>query len=440
LLLKILRDYDILSSRGEKMINIAVIGLGNRGNNYMTIVKHFCKDEAKIVALCDKFAERLEECRVKFEVPGENCFMDENEFFKTKLADAIFICTQDRDHYGHAVKAIELGYDIMCEKPLSPSVSECEDLIKRCEKKGVRMLVCHVLRYSKYYSKLKELIDSGVIGEVVAIDHTENIGYYHFAHSYVRGNWRQSETTSPMIMAKTCHDFDIIHWLMDGGCERVSSFGSLKHFKPENAPEGAAKRCLDGCKAKKTCPFDCERLYITDPIWRATFLRLSGRIITGKAGSKKADKYKALKENNYGRCVYFSDNNVADHQMVNMDFSNGRTASLTVSAFSKRNYRHTHIMGTLGEIRGEDYTGNIIVRQYYGKKMKIATKLLPYQGHIGGDYGLVKDFVAMMNNKPTKQKDLTVVGVTIHSHKMALAAEHSRLNNGALIELEGFKN
>jgi len=422
------------------MITIAVIGLGNRGNNYMNIVKHFCKEDAKIVALCDKFEERLNECKVNFDIPEDKCFVSEDEFFKEKHADAIFICTQDRDHYGHAVKAIELGYHIMCEKPLSPSIPECEDLIDRCNKKGVKMLVCHVLRYSKYYSKMKEIIDSGVIGEVVSIDHTENIGYFHFAHSYVRGNWRNSETTTPMVMAKTCHDFDIIHWLMNGGCERVSSFGSLKHFNEANAPEGSALRCLDGCKVQGKCPFDAERLYITTPLTKATFLRFMGRTITGKAKATKEDKYKALKEGNYGRCVYHSDNNVADHQMVNMDFTNGRTASLTVSAFSKKNYRHTHIMGTLGEIRGEDYKGIITVSQYLGKKTKYKTKLIPYQGHIGGDYGLVKDFVAMMNGKPTKQKDLTVVDVTIHSHKMAMAADYSRLHNGEVVELKGFKN
>ncbi len=423
------------------MITIAVIGLGNRGNNYMTIVKHFCKDEAKIVALCDKFKERLNECKVKFDVPEDKCFDNEEEFFKAgKLADAIFICTQDRDHYGHAVKAIELGYDIMCEKPLSPSVKECEDLIEKSKAKGVRMLVCHVLRYSKYYSKMKEIIDSGMIGEVVSIDHTENIGYFHFAHSYVRGNWRDSMSTSPMVMAKTCHDFDIIHWMMDGGCERVSSFGSLKHFNKDNAPEGSADRCLNNCKVQKKCPFDAERLYITDPLYKATFLKFAGRIITGKANSTKGEKYAALKKNDYGRCVYRSDNNVADHQQVNMEFTRGRTASLTVTAFSKRNYRHTHVMGTLGEIRGEDYSGNLVVRQFHGKKKTYSTKLISYGGHIGGDYGLVKDFVAMMNNKPTRQKDLTVVDVTLHSHKMALAAEYSRLHKGQVVELEGFKN
>ena len=242
-----------------------------------------------------------------------------------------------------------------------------------------------------------------------------------------------------MIMAKTCHDFDLIHWFMDGGCERISSFGSLKHFKAENAPAGSTARCLDGCAYKAKCPFDAERLYITTPLRKATFLRFLGRTITGKDRPSKAEKYQALREGIYGRCVYRSDNNVVDHQMVNMDFTGGRTASLTVTAFSKLCYRHTHIMGTLGEIRGNDEDGILHVREFFGKSRKIHTKFLPLPGHLGGDIGIVKDFVALMNGAPTKQRDLTLVDVTVFSHKMAMAAEYSRLHNGEKVELEGFK-
>lgn len=422
------------------MIKIAVIGLGNRGSGYMNIVKLFCKKDAQIVALCDIFEKRLEECRIKYNIPADMCFTNEDDFFsKGKLADAIFICTQDRDHYNHALKAIELGYDIMCEKPLSPSIKECIDLVEKAEAKGVKMLVCHVLRYSKYYSKIKEIIDSGVIGEVVSLDHTENIGYFHFAHSYVRGNWRDSNTTTPMIMAKTCHDLDLIHWFMDGGCISVSAFGSLNHFRKEKAPEGAADRCLNGCKVKDSCPYDAERLYITAPLRKATFLRFMGRTITGKQNATQDDKYKALKEGDYGRCVYHSDNNVCDNYTVNMSFDNNRTASLTVTAFSKKMYRHSHIMGTLGELRGRDNNGVLELSIYNGKSRRIRTKYVPLPGHLSGDIGLVRDFVDMLNNKPTRQKDLTLVDVTLFSHKMAMAAEESRLNKGKVVLLDNFK-
>ena len=422
------------------MVTIAVIGLGSRGKNYMNVVSHFCKKDAKIVAICDKFKERLLEVQSTFLIPDDKSFDNEEAFWKAgKLADAIFICTQDRDHYHHVLKAIELGYQILCEKPLSPSIRECQEMADKAKAKGITMVVCHVLRYSNYYSKVKTLLDSGIIGEVVSIDHTENIGYFHFAHSYVRGNWRNSNTTTPMIMAKTCHDFDLIHWFMNGGCERISSFGGLKYFTSANAPEGAGERCLN-CSIQKKCPYDAEKFYITDPILKATFLRFVGRTLTGKAHAKKEDKYKALREGNYGRCVYHSDNNVADHQMVNMDFSNGRTASLTVTAFSNKCYRHTHIMGTLGEIRGDDERGILKVSVFHGKKEKVSTKFLPIPGHLEGDMNLIKDFIALLNGKPVSQKDISYVDVTVYSHKMAMAAEHSRLNKGAVVELATYKD
>jgi len=422
------------------MINIAVLGLGSRGNGYMTIAKLFRRKQANIVALCDLLPDRLAKCAKRFNVPSEMCFGSDKDFFAAgKLADAVFICTQDRDHYEHAVQAIDLGYHILCEKPLSPSVAECEDLIRRVEEKGVKMLVCHVLRYSDYYRKIKEIIDSGIIGEVVGINHTENIGYYHFAHSYVRGNWRDSTTTSPMIMAKTCHDLDIIHWYMGGGCESISSFGQLKHFKAENAPEGAALRCLDGCQAKENCPFDAERLYITAPLHKATFLKFRGRTLTNKDNPSKEDKYDALRNGDYGRCVYHSDNNVADHQVVNMKFSGGRVATLTATAFSKGCFRTSHIMGTRGEIIGKDSRNKVTLRIFRNGTKKVKVKTFPFPFHLGGDVGIVKDFLDMLEGKPTIQKDLTTVDVTLFSHKMAMAAEHSRLNNGASVDFESFK-
>lgn len=422
------------------MINVAVLGLGSRGNGYMTILKLFRNKQARIVALCDIMPDRLAKCAQRFKVPSEACFNSDTEFFAAgKLADAIFICTQDGDHYGHAVQAIDLGYHILCEKPLSPSVAECEDLARRVEEKGVKMLVCHVLRYSDYYKKIKEIIDSGIIGEVVGINHTENIGYYHFAHSYVRGNWRDSTTTSPMIMAKTCHDLDIIHWYMNGGCESISSFGALKHFTKENAPKGATLRCLGGCQVKDECPFDAERLYITTPLHKATFLKFRGRTLTNKDNPTKEDKYDALRNGDYGRCVYHSDNNVCDHQVVNMKFSGGRTATLTATAFSKGCFRTFHIMGTRGELIAKDSRNRVTLRVYRNgtKKVKVKTSLFPF--HLGGDVGIVKDFIDILQGKPTILKDLTTVDVTVFSHKMAMAAEHSRLNNGKSIDFASFK-
>ena len=417
------------------MKSIAIIGLGNRGTGYLIALRLFCKKDAKLVAICDKNSTRVKEAKKRNKIKDEYCFENENDFWNAgKLADVIFICTQDLDHYQHALKAIELGYDILCEKPLSPSVSECEDLAKKAKEKGIIMVVCHVLRYTKYYSKLKEILNSRIIGDVVHINHTENIGFYHYAHSYVRGNWRDSEKSSPIVMAKTCHDLDLIHWFMNGNCQQISSFGSLNYFKKENAPDGSSERCLD-CKVKNHCPYDAEGFYITAPLHKATFLKFMGSTITGKEKSKKKDKYNALREGNYGRCVFRCDNNVADHQTVNIDFDNNRTATLTINAFSKKMFRQSHFMGTLGEIRSNDKSGRIVVRLFNGKTYKYKTKLIPITGHIEGDFNLIKDFVALINGKEPAQKDISFVDITVISHKMAMAAEESRINGGKVIKL-----
>lgn len=221
------------------MITIAVIGLGNRGSGYMRWTKLLNGRKAKITALCDTDEYRLNTYGDKYEVDKSNRYLNEVDFFKAgKLADAIYICTMDNDHYRHAMAAIECGYHIMLEKPVSINIAECEEIRNKAKEKGVYVVVCHVMRYSPFFKKMNQLVKSGKYGNIISIEHTENIGYFHFAHSYVRGNWRDSEKTTPMLMAKCCHDFDLIHWLMGDGCKSISSYGSLSYFKKENAPEG----------------------------------------------------------------------------------------------------------------------------------------------------------------------------------------------------------
>ena len=152
----------------------------------------------------------------------------------------------------------------MLEKPISPNARECLDLQRRAEEKGTQIMVCHVMRYTKFYRKLKELIDSGVIGDVVHVTHTENVAYWHYAHSYVRGNWHKTADSSPMILAKCCHDMDILSWLLGSRCRTVSSFGDLRYFREENAPAGSPARCTDGCPHSGSCPYYAPALYLDD--------------------------------------------------------------------------------------------------------------------------------------------------------------------------------
>ena len=186
------------------MLKVAVLGLGSRGKNYGS---HLAKtDGVKIVSVCDKYQAKIDKVKAKWGVPENACFTDEKDFFaQGKVADLMVIATQDRDHYGHAMKALDLGYNLLLEKPVSPDIAECLAIEKKAREKGLKVLVCHVLRYSNYYKRIHDILASGVLGDIMLIKHDEHIAYWHFAHSYVRGNWRREEETSPMLLAKCCH-------------------------------------------------------------------------------------------------------------------------------------------------------------------------------------------------------------------------------------------
>lgn len=413
------------------MITIAVIGLGSRGSGYMHWTRMFNDNDAKIVAICEKDEGRLRDYQRRFNIDADKAFLSDDEFFAAgKLADAIFICTQDRDHYGHALKAIDCGYHIVCEKPVSPIISQCWEIRDKAKEKGVYLVVCHVLRYSTFYGKMNELIKSGRYGRVMNINHTENIGYFHFAHSYVRGNWHSEEETSPMLLAKCCHDFDLMNWFMNAEPVSISSLGELTYFKEKYAPEGAAARCLDCPKdVKKKCPYDAEKLYITDPIWRATFVRYRSKTLTGLTKPKKSDKYDALRNGGYGLCVFKANNDVNDHQTTLLDYGDGRYVTITTTAFSKSCFRRTIIHMEKADIFADDSKGTFIIKEFHQKKKKIRTDLLPV-GHLNGDMLLVKNFIRLLKGEEMKEEDLTFMDATIVGHRDVLLAIESSKRGG----------
>ena len=249
----------------KRPVTAAIAGLGNRGNDIYAHYQLVAPEEMKVVAVADPVAKKREAARAEYGVAPENCFETVEDLLKQpKLADVLVIATQDKQHVAQAVEGIKKGYHILCEKPISPSLEECLLLQKTAHEYGRMVAVGHVLRYTPFYSKIKEVIESGQIGDVVSVQGLENVKYWHQAHSFVRGNWRDSVETSPMILAKCCHDMDIFVWLLGKKCRRVSSYGSTYLFKESMAPEGCAMRCLDGCAAKENCPYDAEKIYITD--------------------------------------------------------------------------------------------------------------------------------------------------------------------------------
>ena len=418
------------------MKKISVIGLGNRGSEYMGFIKAFHSKKAELYAICDISRQALTDIGPKFGIPEERRYISTEDFFsKGVISDALIIATQDASHYEIAKKALETGYKyILLEKPVSGVGSEYTHLRDLAEEKKAVLIVCHVLRYSNYYRKIKEIIKSGEIGDIVSINHTENVGYFHFAHSFVRGNWHDEFASTPSILAKCCHDIDLISWFVDSPCVAVSSVGGVRYFNEKNAPEGATKTCMGGCKAKKDCPYDAESLYITDPFYKAKFIKHMKRTLTGKAKNSKEDVVNAIKYGDYGRCVFRCDNNVCDNQMVTMEFQNGAVAVLNMNGFSNKMFRECHIVGTKGELIGY---GTKLKMNIFGKGSKTVHTGSPgIGGHVEGDILLISNFIKIICGEKTDLSDITTIDATVISHDIALAAEKSRKNGGAPVEIE----
>ena len=415
---------------------VSVIGLGNRGTEYMGFLKAFHASKVKIYALCDSRQQALDDIAPKYDIPKERRFLSADAFFaQGVVSDALIIATQDASHYKITKQAILTGYKcILLEKPVSGMKAEYTELRDLAREKDVLLIICHVLRYSNYYSKIKQIISSGVLGELVSVNHTENVGYFHFAHSFVRGNWRSESASTPSILAKCCHDIDLIAWFMDSPCVSVSSVGSLKFFRKENAPAGAAPTCMGGCKAKKTCPYDAERLYLTDPFYKAKFIKFMKRTLTGKTHNRKSDVEAAVRSGDYGRCVFLCDNDVCDNQFVTMTFQNGATAVLEMNGFSDKMFRECHIVGTKGELVG--YGTKLKLHIFGGKTTRVNVGGLPLGGHVEGDIRLISGFVKLLCGETADLTDVTTIEATVISHDIALAAEASRKNGGVPVLLD----
>ncbi len=406
------------------MIKVAIIGLGNRGRTYG---RHFFKNKnAKIVALCEKNTDFLDTYAKKWKVPRSACFcVDEDFFAEGRLADVLVIATQDRDHYRHAMAALALGYHLLLEKPVSPVLSETQEILDAANRGGLKVVVCHVLRYAKFYGKIKQIIQSGAIGEVKHVNHTENIGYWHFSHSYVRGNWRKESETSPSILAKCCHDFDMIYYLTGKKCLSVSSSGELSYFTAKNKPAGAPDYCMDGCPAAKNCPYEARKIYYGFTRHTVPYMIVNARLITGGSRPTLGKLKSALRRGQYGRCVFGCDNDVMENQAVNMSLEGGATATLCMTAFSKNCYRKIHIYGTKGEIFGNDTDGRFRLNIFGGLFRTIRTGAKVISLHGISDKNLVDEFVDFMEGKGKPQK-LTLLSDTMESHRAAWFAEIAR--------------
>ena len=418
-----------------KKLKVILIGAGNRGGVYTDGMSDL-PEQFQVVAVAEPRDSRRERIQQKHNLPDNMCFTDYKPLLALgKIADIALIATMDRDHFEPAMMAIDLGYDLMLEKPITPTPEECIALTENAKKHGVRVVICTVLRYTPLFIKLKEIIDSGRIGKVMSINHEECVEFVHQSHSFVRGNWGNSERSSVMLLQKSCHDMDILQWLLGKKCKKVQSFGSLSYFTAENAPEGAPERCIEGCPVGDTCIYNSVKLYLeSDSNW---FRSAATKLVK----STDEDVKKSLMESNYGKCVFHCDNDVVDHQTVNMLFEDDVTVTFTMNAFNTGG-RYINIYGTKGEIRAA-LKGDTPIRVY--DIVSKETEEIPSSGtdgvlggHGGGDAGIVRTLYSYMVGE-YNGVSVPTIEESCYNHLITFAAEHAR-NTGTVVDVEEYIN
>lgn len=413
-----------------KKVTFAVCGMGNRGAVYAGMQLRY-PEEMEVTAMADTRPERLAAANKYLQLPPERLFSTAEEMFKQpKLADIMMITTQDAQHKGHALRAMELGYDLLLEKPISNKLEDIVEIANTAKRLGRTVIVCHVLRYTPFYRQVKKLLQEGVVGKIQSVEAAEWVGHLHFAHSYTRGNWHNSKESSPMILAKCSHDMDIIYWLTESACQKVTSFGSLTHYRKESAPEGAAERCSD-CKLE--CPWNAQKFYLPRvPKWPTNVIHPEPTL---------ENITQLLETSNYGRCIYHMDNDVVDHQVVNMELEGGITATFQMNGFANADTRTLHIVGTEGEMMGNFRTHELWYQRFGEERVNIPAETLGTEtkGHGGGDAGLIQNVIRYYRGDEFDSSSITLIDRSVESHYMAFAAEESRVAGGQLVEMADFK-
>lgn len=400
-----------------KPTRIAVIGAGNRGQRYAELLAHA---GARIVAVAEPNQARRRQMADDFGIDRVRCATGwETLDLGPDEVDGIVVATMDHQHVGAVAALAALNKPILLEKPIGESWSECRRLADALPADPPTILTGHVLRYAPYTVELRRLLAADVIGDLRGIHHLEPVGYWHFAHSFVRGNWASTPSAAPLIVSKACHDVDWIMHLIDSEVTAVSSFGSLAHFTAEHRPSGAADRCLD-CTVE--CAYDGKTIYLAP----ARLGDFSHPVSTITEDLTEQGVLAALADGPYGRCAYLCDNNVVDSQVASLNFAGGQTASLVVSAFTEVRGRSTTLMGTKGEaqvttdeIRTYSYaTGHWTTHIVDGAAHGID------DGHGGGDQGIVAEFLREIA-EPT-DRGRSAFAEALRTHRVAFAIEAAR--------------
>lgn len=415
----------------KQAVRLILVGAGGRGTLYAELCEKL-GGSARIVAVAEPrevFRSRIAE---RHGVPAENACADWREFAaRPKFADAVIIAMQDRLHLEPSVAFAAKRYHILIEKPLAPDYASCVRIVEAARRTGIILSVCHELRYSEYTRAVKALLAAGTIGRIICVQHSEPVGHWRYVHSFVRGNWRREADSSPFLLAKSSHDLDWIRYVADSPVRRVSSFGSLMFFKKENRPSGAAEHCAE-CGIAKNCPYCAQDFYLKRFQNRTNDERVEA--VTGTP--TRESLLENLRVGPYGRCVFACDNDVADHQVVNLEFENGATASFTLSGCSIFADRRTVIFGSLGEISGDGE--HLFVSDYLtGTKRAVPVPAPEFADrHGGGDFNLLKTFVEAVRSGDTREI-VSDAEVSLETHKLVFGAELARREN-RVVELSEF--
>lgn len=409
--------------RPERVVTAITLGAGARGNVYGNYALNH-SDQLRIVGVAEPIPIRNERYAQKHQIPAENRFVTwEHVFERARFADAILITTPDHLHYGPCLKALELGYDILLEKPMAQTERECRDILAKIQKTKRVVGLCHVLRYAPYFITLRKLIRDGSIGKLVSLQHFEPIQHVHMAHSFVRGNWHNSRKSNPIILAKSCHDLDILRWLTDKPCKSLSAFGDLSWFTKKNAPQGSTARCIEGCSVESSCPYSALRIYLRERSYLYVFDLPERTELVPDAIANY------LRTTDYGRCVYRMDNDQCDHYTMNLEFEGGITATFNMEAFTSYHGRRTRVMGSMGDLVGDMeklvHTDFRTGKQTSYDAANFDEGIYAKHGHGGGDYRLMANWVEAVARQDASLLSSTIEA-SIESHLMCFAAERSR--------------
>jgi predicted dehydrogenase len=416
-------------------IEAVLLGAGNRGSDAYGAYALEHPDEIRFTAVVEPHEGRRQRFAQAHGIPPARQFQTWQELYaRGQIAEALINCTLDRMHLDSTLPALALGYEVLLEKPMSNTLAGNVRLVQAAEEHGRLLMVCHVLRYTAFFSRLHEILASGRLGRIVTVEHRENVVYWHMAHSFVRGNWRDSQVESPMILAKCCHDIDILYWNL-GPVRRISSFGSLIHYRPENAPAGAPGRCTDGCPVAEECPWYAPRLYLHEYTgWPVS--------VISEDLSLEARR-RALETGPYGRCVYRCDNDVVDHQTVNLEFEGGASGVLIMHGHSHDEARTMRYDGTRATLRGRFGYGlgdSLEIHDHLTGRAEQIDLQAGASGHGGGDAGVMAAFVGALRPvlAQARGQDLTTARESLESHLMAFAAEEARVT-GRVVKMEEYR-